>query len=147
MPDEGRMLKFKNRNHSMGVPFVVYADFEACNKSISGCQPISDDSFRNKYQRHEPCGFCYQIVSFDDRLCSQEPVIYRAKSEDEDVAQIFVEMLEENIKNIHKEFDFSKKMIFTDEDRREFKEATHCRICKRLFDHATDNLRSQSSQL
>ena len=37
MPDEGRMLKFKNRNHSMGVPFVVYADFEACNKSISGC--------------------------------------------------------------------------------------------------------------
>ena len=37
MPDEGRMLKFKNRNHSMGVPFVVYAKFEACNKSISGC--------------------------------------------------------------------------------------------------------------
>ena len=78
---------------------------------------------------------------------SQEPVIYRAKSEDEDVAQIFVEMLEENIKNIHKEFDFSKKMIFTDEDRREFKEATHCWICKRSFDHATDNLRSQSSHL
>ena len=40
-----------------------------------------------------------------------------------------------------------KCSIFTDEDRREFKEVTHCRICKRSFDHATDNLRSQSSHL
>ena len=50
-------------------------------------------------------------------------------------------MLEENIKNIHKEFDFSKKMIFTDEDRREVKEATHCRICKRSFDIGKDKVR------
>ena len=47
-------------------------------------------------------------------------------------------MLEENIKNIYKEFDFSKKMIFTNEDRREFKEATHRRICKRSFDIGKD---------
>ena len=50
-------------------------------------------------------------------------------------------MLQENIKNIHKEFDFSKKMIFTDEDRREFKEATHRRICKRSFDIGKDKVR------
>ena len=32
---------------------------------------------------------------------SQEPAIYRAKSEDKDVAQIFFEQLEENIKEIN----------------------------------------------
>ena len=42
------------------------------------------------------------IVCFDGKLYSQEPVIYRAKSKDEDVAQIFVEMLEEIINNIYK---------------------------------------------
>ena len=43
------------------------------------------------------------IKSSISRLYSQEPVIYRENSEDEDVAQIFVE-----IKNIHREFDFAK---------------------------------------
>ena len=37
-------------------------------------------------------------------------------SKDDDVAQIFVEMLE-NIKKNHKEFDSKKKMIWGDEDR------------------------------
>ena len=138
MPDEGNMLKFRNHNRSIRVPFVVYADFEVCTEPISGCEPSSDDSFINKYPRHKPSGFGYQIVYFDDNLYSQKPVIYRAKTGDEDVSQIFAEMFEDNIKNIHREFDFAKKMIFTDEDRREFKEATHCWICKRSFDNIKD---------
>ena len=48
MPDEDRMLKFKNQNHSIRVPFVVYADYEAFTKSISGCAPNSGDNFTNK---------------------------------------------------------------------------------------------------
>ena len=105
---------------------MVYADFEALVKPIKGCEPSSEKSFTNQYHRHKPCGFCYKIVCFDNELYSQEPVTYRAKSEDEDVGQIFVEMLEENIKKIHREFDFAKKMIFTDEDRCEFQKATNC---------------------
>ena len=60
---------------------------------------------------------------------SQAPVIYRVKSKDEDVGQIFVEMLEEKIKKIYKEFDFAKKMNFTDEERCEFNDASHSWIC------------------
>lgn len=97
MPDEGNMLKFRNHNRSIRVPFVVYADFEVFTGPISGCEPSSDDSFINKYPRHKPCGFGYQIVYIDDNLYSQKPVIYRAKSEDEDVSQIFAEMFEDNI--------------------------------------------------
>ena len=48
MPDEDRMLKFKNHYHSIRLPFVVYADFEACAKPISGYAPNSDDNFTNK---------------------------------------------------------------------------------------------------
>ena len=72
-----------------------------------------------KSTNHAGCA----IKSSISRLYSQEPVIYRENSEDEDVAQIFVE-----IKNIHREFDFAK-MFFTDEDRREFHDATHSWIC------------------
>ena len=72
---------------------------------------MSDKSFANQYQKHKLCGFRYHIVSLDDKLYSQEQVIYRAKkpsvglcrgSEDEDVDRILLEMLEENIKEICK---------------------------------------------
>lgn len=59
-------------------------------------------------------------------------MIYRPKSESEDVAQIFIEVLKENIKNIHKEFDFAKKMIFTCKDGLKFKKAKQSWICKGL---------------
>ena len=39
LPKESTMLKFKNYNHSMRVPFVVYADFECFTENISSCQP------------------------------------------------------------------------------------------------------------
>ena len=72
---------------------------------------MSDKSFANQYQKHKPCGFCYHIVSLDDKLFSQEPVIFKVKkpsvgpcrgSEDEDVGRILLEKLEENIKDIPK---------------------------------------------
>ena len=44
-------------------------------------------------------------------MFTQEPAIYNTNNEDKDVAQIFVEMIEENIKKIHKKFDFATKMI------------------------------------
>ena len=40
-------------------------------------------------------------------------MVFRAENGDEDVGQIFVEMLEKDLRKIHKEFDFAKKMIFT----------------------------------
>ncbi|PFX12531.1 hypothetical protein AWC38_SpisGene23496 [Stylophora pistillata] len=65
--------------------------------------------------------FLPPVVCFDNKLHSQEPVIYRAKRMDEDAAQIFqVELFEENIKTIHEQFEFTKKVIFTQEDRQTF---------------------------
>ena len=72
---------------------------------------MSEKSLANQYQKHKLCGFCYHIVSLDDKLFPQEPVIFKVKkpsvgpcrgSEDEDVGRILLEMLEENIKEICK---------------------------------------------
>src|SRR6218665_576416 len=123
------MLNFKNYNRSLRVPFIVYADFESIIKPIDTCQPDSQESYTDKYQRHIPSLFCYYIKCFDDSVYSHEPGSYTAESKDDDVAQKFVDSLEENIKQIYSRSKFIKKMIFTKEDARNFKAATLCHIC------------------
>jgi len=127
MPN-GKKVEFKNHNRMIKVPFIVYADFESIVKPISSGEPNDEKSFTSQYQKHVPCGFSYKIVCFDDDIWSQDPVSYRSESE-EDVGQIFVEMLERDIKTIHKEFDFATKMIFTEEDKKVHEESEDCWIC------------------
>ena len=126
---EGTTLSFKNYNRSMRVPFIVYADFESFIKPIDTCGPNPKNSYTKQYQKHTPSSFCYYIKCFDDEVYSQNPVTYTASTENEDVAQIFVNMLEENVKNIYKRFDKPKKMIFGAKEREEFDMATECWIC------------------
>ena len=38
---------------------------------------------------------------------------YRMKNEDEDVSQIFIDMLEKDINEIQKKFNFPRKIIFS----------------------------------
>ena len=45
---------------------------------------------------------------FDDTLYSQEPVTFVKEHNDDDVAQIFIDTLEKNIKDIYKTFKFPK---------------------------------------
>ena len=61
--------------------------------------------------------------------CKQDVVFYRG----EDAKEKFVEMLENDLKKIHKKIRLcqkKKKMIYTDKDRGDFNKATHCWICK-----------------
>ena len=112
MPGEGTILSFENYNRSMRVPFIVYADFESFIKPIDTCEPNPENSYTKQYQKHTPSSFCYYIKCFDDEVYYQNPVTYTASTENEDVAQIFVNMLEEDVKSIYKRFGKPKKMIF-----------------------------------
>ena len=58
--EEARKLEisFKNWNIMMKVPFVIYADFEAFLVNMDSCEPDNRISFIEKYQKHQPCGFC-----------------------------------------------------------------------------------------
>ena len=132
MPEKGSFISFIHHNRSIKVPFVVYADFEAFTEEIPISEQNEKFSFTQKYQKHKPSGFCYKIVCFDERY-NQKPVLFRARSEDEDVSAIFVEMLERDIKRIQEKFDFSKKMIFSLKDKDDFEKEKICWICQKEF--------------
>ena len=132
MPEKGSSITFGHHNRCMKVPFVVYADFEAFTEEIASCEPNNHKSFTNTYQRHKPSGCCYKIVCFEEKY-SQKPILYRAKNEEEDIGEKFIEILEEDIKKIHKKFNFPKKMIFTEKDKSEYEKATLCWICQQEF--------------
>ena len=115
----------------MRVPFIVYADFESFTPQLSTCQPNPENSYTMKYQKHIPSSFCYHIKCFDDTLYSQEPVTFVKENNDDDVAQIFIDTLDKNIKDIYKKFKFPKEMIMTMRDKIVYDNSTLCHICNK----------------
>ena len=95
---------------------------------MNTCQPDSKESYTKKYQKHTPSGFCYYIKCFNDTVYKQEPVIYTKQSEDEDIAQTFVEMLEKDLKGIYKNCG-KAKMKITLKQQRSFQKVTKYWIC------------------
>ena len=129
MPQEGSVLKFKHFFKSMRVPFVVYADFESFTQQLDTSQPNPECSYTKQYQKHIPSGFCYYIKCFDDSVYNQDPVMYTKQPKDEDVAQIFVEMLEKDLKAVYAA-NGKAKMTLTPEEQKAFRHATTCWICE-----------------
>ena len=131
MPEKGTMLEFKNHQRSMRVPFVVYADFEAFPEGISTCQPNSDESYTNQYQKHKPCGFCYYIKCIDDELFPPVLKHYTMTHEDENIGRVFVDYLEKDIRKIYQKFRYKKDMRITPIQERDFQFETVCHICEK----------------
>ena len=128
MPPAGTFLRFKNFLHSEKAPFSIYADFECKIKEINGCDPNPYKSYTKKYQKHEPISFSYYIKYFNDDV--YKPILRKytkTKPEDTNAMDVFIKWLEEDVKAIaNKE---PKKMIFTEEDRKQFNKASDCWIC------------------
>ena len=134
MPEEDLFIKFQNFTRSMRVPFIVYTDFESLIKAIKSFVLNPEKSYTKKYQEHKPSSFCYYIKCFDNKVYSQKPVKYTMKSEEEDVVQTFVDMLEKDVKSIHKMFGKPKKMIFEKKEKTEFENyAKKCWLCNGEF--------------
>ncbi|PFX20964.1 hypothetical protein AWC38_SpisGene14564 [Stylophora pistillata] len=139
MPPSGAYLSFKNHQKQMTMPFVIYADFESLIKPLDTVQADPAGCYTERKQQHIPISFCYYVkCSFDDRYSKR--VEYTTKSEDEDVAQKFVEMLEAEVKDIYKNHP-PKKMIFTDSDVEIFENATCCWLCREDFKEGEDKVR------
>ena len=118
MPEPNTMLYFKNYHKQLPIPFVVYADFECFTKPMNSCSPNPKESYNYNYQKHEPSGFCFYV---DKKI---KPIIYTKKSEDEDVAKIFVEKLTEVTKSLR-----TKPLRLTSSEQKSFEEANTCHIC------------------
>jgi len=61
---------------------------------IDTCQPHLEKSYMKQYQKHETGGFLHYIVCNGKKL---EPVLYTKKSEDKNIAHIFVDRLQNDI--------------------------------------------------
>ena len=128
MPEPNTMLYFKNYYKQLPIPFVVYADFECFTKPMNSCSPNPKESYNYNYQKHEPSGFCFYVKGIVDKKI--KPIIYTKKSEDEDVAKVFVEKLTEITKGIYNDFyQRPKPLRLTNAEQKSFEEANTCHIC------------------
>ena len=56
---EDKEVSFKNTKKHLLMPFIIYADFEACTTKIN--EPQHGNT--KMYQQHIPSGFGYMVVS------------------------------------------------------------------------------------
>ena len=135
LPKEGTFMKFTNIERSMRAPFVVYADFESFIKPINTCTPNINTSYTKQYQKHTPSSYCYYIKCFDESVYESKLVTYTVTSETDDVAQLFVDSLEKEVKRIYnKILKFKKDKIENQEDIDHLNSATTCHICGEELD-------------
>jgi hypothetical protein len=66
---------------------------------------------------------------FDDTIYSCKAKVCVAKSDDDDLGKAFVRELRDEVMNIYNKFKFPKKMIFSEDDKKNFDTATTCHIC------------------
>lgn len=133
-PEEGEndTLEFKDFHKSIRVPFVIYADFECYAKPIHNAYPNPANSSTTHTKKFEACGYSYIVVSSNDKYTKQ-PVVYRG----DDAVHHFFENIfaeEEYITHI---LDEPEPLIMNSETEKQFKNATNCYVCNRLF---SDNL-------
>ncbi|KAK3718101.1 hypothetical protein QZH41_017198 [Actinostola sp. cb2023] len=135
LPDEDHTtLQYTEVQKQLKVPFVIYADFESILIEHDKSELDRNMSFTQKTQHHQPCGFCYTIVSTVEDYC-KPPVVYRG----EDAVDTFLENLIEEEKQITEILKVVVPMEITNEQEQAFQEATVCHICR--FDLGADRVR------
>ena len=151
---DNNILKFNNYHRQQPVPFVIYADFEAITEKIHGCQPNTDKSYTEAYQKHTDCGYGYKVVCCYDDKYTKPAQIYRGEKS---VFKFMEAMLEEvrYCKNVVK-YKFNKPLVMTKNDEEEFKKANKCHICDKEYTksdvrvrdhcHATGKYRGSAHQ-
>ena len=122
---------FKNHHKQLPCPFVIYADFESNLEKINSCEPSDERSYTEKYQKHTAVSFGYKVVCHFDKKYSKDFVIYRG----EDPIGKFLKCMNKEVKNCQKVIKnhFKKTLKMSEGDERNFKKATRCHICKKIY--------------
>ncbi|KAL4088527.1 hypothetical protein QTP88_023621 [Uroleucon formosanum] len=124
-----KTLEFQNYNHSLRVPFVIYADFECTLKPIYTCQPNDTESFTKCYQKHIPNNFCYYIKYSNGDY--KPPVVYSGPN----VAQQFYECMKNEEILISKMYDkiVPMKTLNAEQLNNYYNKSDKCHICERYL--------------
>ena len=130
MPLPNTHIKFKNQNRSMRVPFVIYADFECITTKIESQtkQKKEDESYTEKYQHHQPSGYCLNIVCNNKSI---KKITYRGQ----DCVEHFVTTVEKLGNKIYNKYlKPVKPLKMTEEDWIKYNSDT-CHICKNEIEY------------
>ena len=131
MPTKNTILNFQNHFKKLPIPFVIYADFECFTIPMNSCQPNPNKSYTQGYQKHEPSGYCLYRKGLDGLNVNFKPIVYKKKTEDEDISKRFNKHVTELTCKIYKKYyKKPKTMIFNPKDQKDFQSATICHICE-----------------
>ena len=104
---DGNFIEFNEFEKMQRVPFTIYADFEAINRKIHGCDPNPEQSNTNKKTHHEASGFTILTVS---PYYPTNRITYRGR----DAGKVFLEMIVKEEKRVLSLLDDIKEMDISD---------------------------------
>ena len=113
-------IQFKNIQHLMKAPYVIYADTESIIKPTDN---PNTDTNTTQTSEHIPCSFAYTVVRSDGRVKSEK--LYRG----EDAIDVFFEKLEGDLEWIRDDLKNIKEINMTSKDWDHHKAADTCWIC------------------
>jgi hypothetical protein len=132
-PKPGSTTKFENYERIQEFPIVIYADFECYIKKLDAKEQKPNESSTTQYQKHNPSGLCYYVKCFDNSIYRPKLVHHTQQYEGEDITKKFVDLLEEETRDIHNKFKFKEPVRMTSRDTKNYEEATTCYACKEEF--------------
>ena len=104
MPTNSRVLKFQNHFKQLPIPFTIYADFECFTMTVNSCQPNPNKSYTQGYQKHEPSGYCLYLKALDGMEVNFKPLVYKKKTEDEDISKCFIKRIIKSTHQIYQKY-------------------------------------------
>ena len=142
-PPKGSVLHFEKQRNGFKAPVIGFADFECymeefaeqrtCSKCEQGSLKCNCEKSSNcSLNRHKACGFSICFVD------SENEVFYQETYGGDDAVEVFLEKMSEYevIVNDRKQrFRSTSQIKASPEEWREYREATHCHICKKTFGH------------
>jgi hypothetical protein len=131
-PEPGSTTKFENYEKTQTVPFAIYADFECYIEGLDTVEQNLNKSSTVQYQKHNPSAFCHYVKRFDNSIYKPKLVHYTQQHEGEDVTKKFVDLLEEEIRNIYDKFK-TQNPSKSSKDIEDYKNATKYYTCKGKF--------------
>ena len=130
MPSPNNIIKYNQREKSLELPFIIYADLECLLKKIDTCQNNPDLSSTTKINEHIPSGYSiYTNCSFDKS--NNKLSYYRG----EDCMKRFCKDLKDHATKI---IDFKKKTMIPltkEEEEDNYNKENTCYICKKDFNN------------
>ena len=117
-------IQFKNIQHLMKAPYVIYADTESIVKPADS---PNTDTNTVQTSEHIPCSFAYTVVRSDGRVMSEK--LYRG----EDCMDVLFNCLEQELENIREDLKNERPLAMTQQDWAIHSAADKCWVCDGPF--------------